>query len=142
MNFLDQLDPELRAVVEKLPTDRPLDLNNIPTARAKMNKMVTALLATFPAVEGVTSQDQFAPGAKGDPAVRVRVYRPNDQPSKLPALLWIRVSRETDVRAPNGSRPIPADEPPAGRPRKARISPSSPETQPPAARLRAADGGG
>ncbi|HEX4211558.1 MAG TPA: alpha/beta hydrolase, partial [Candidatus Binataceae bacterium] len=49
----------------------------------------TALLATFPAVEGVTSQDQFAPGAHGEPAVRVRVYRPNDQPSKLPALLWI-----------------------------------------------------
>jgi acetyl esterase/lipase len=89
MNFLDQLDPELRTVVEKLPTDRPLDLNNIPTARAKMNKMVTALLATFPPVEGVTSQDQSAPGAKGDPAVRVRVYRPDDQPSKLPALLWI-----------------------------------------------------
>jgi acetyl esterase/lipase len=89
MNFLDQLDPELRAVVEKLPTDRPLDLNNIPTARAKMNKMVTALLATFPPVEGVTSQDHSAPGAKGDPAVRVRVYRPDDQPSKLPALLWI-----------------------------------------------------
>jgi acetyl esterase/lipase len=89
MNFLDQLDPELRAVVEKLATDRPLDLNNIPTARAKMNKMVTALLATFPAVEGVTSQDQLVPGAKGDPAVRVRVYRPDDQPNKLPALLWI-----------------------------------------------------
>ena len=27
MNFVDQLDPELRAVVEKLPTDRPMDLN-------------------------------------------------------------------------------------------------------------------
>ena len=29
------------------------------------------------------------PGAKGDPAVRVRVYRPADQPGKLPALYWI-----------------------------------------------------
>jgi acetyl esterase/lipase len=89
MNFLDQLDPELRVVVEKLPTDRPLDLNKITSARAKMNKMVTALLATLPPVEGVTSKDQFAPGAEGDPAVRVRVYRPNDQPNQLPALLWI-----------------------------------------------------
>jgi acetyl esterase/lipase len=89
MTFVDQLDPELRAVVEKLPTDRPLDLNEIPTARAKMKKMVTALLADLPPVEGVTSQDQFAPGAQGGPAVRVRVYRPNDQPGKLPALLWI-----------------------------------------------------
>jgi acetyl esterase/lipase len=89
MNFLDQLDPELRVVVEKLPTDRPLDLNDIPTARAKMKKMVTSLLAALPPVEGVTSQDQFAPSAQGDPAVRVRVYRPNDQPHQLPALLWI-----------------------------------------------------
>ncbi|HKV53446.1 MAG TPA: alpha/beta hydrolase [Candidatus Binataceae bacterium] len=89
MNFLDQLDPELRAVVQKLPTDRPLDLTEIPVARAKMKKMVTALLAPLPAVEGVTSQDQFAPARQGDPAVRIRVYRPNEQPSKLPALYWI-----------------------------------------------------
>ena len=89
MNFIEQLDPELRVVVEKLPADRPLDLNQIPAARVKMKKMVTALLANLPAVEGVTSHDQFAPGFQGDPAVRVRVYRPDNQPSKLPALYWI-----------------------------------------------------
>lgn len=89
MTFIDQLDPELRTVVNKLPTDRPLDLSQIPAARAKMKKTVTALLANLPAVEGVTSQDHFAPGSHGDPAVRVRVYRPNNQPSKLPALYWI-----------------------------------------------------
>jgi len=90
MNFVDQIDPELRVVVDKLPTDRPLDLNDIPTARIKMNKMVTSLLASMPPVEGVTSQDHFVPGSrKDDPAVRVRSYRPIDQPSKLPALLWI-----------------------------------------------------
>jgi acetyl esterase/lipase len=89
MNFLDQLDPELRVVVEKLPTDRPLDLKDIPAARAKMKKMLIALLATYPPVEGVTSQDQFAAGLQGEPAVRVRVYRPNAQPKKLPALFWI-----------------------------------------------------
>jgi acetyl esterase/lipase len=89
MNFLDQLDPELRVMVEKLPTDRPLDLNQIAKARVKMNKMVGALLESLPAVDGVTSQDQFAPGRQGDPAVRVRVYRPNEQPNKLPALYWI-----------------------------------------------------
>src|SRR5713101_7569677 len=64
MNFVDQLDPELRAVVEKLPTDRPLDLSKIPAARVKMNKMVTTLLAGLPSVEGVTSQDKFAPGSQ------------------------------------------------------------------------------
>lgn len=89
MNFIDQLDPELRVAVESLPTDRPLDLSQIPAARGKMKKMVTAMLANLPAVEGVTSHDQFAPGSQGGYAVRVRVYRPDHQPSKLPALLWI-----------------------------------------------------
>src|ERR1700739_844520 len=89
MNFVDQIDPELRKVVEKLPTDRPLDLSEIPVARIKMKKMVTALLANLPAVEGVTSEDKFAPGSKGDPAVRIRVYRPSDQSATLPALYWI-----------------------------------------------------
>ncbi len=89
MNFVEQLDPELRAIVEKLPTDRPMDLNQIPKARAGMKKMVTAMLANMPAVEGVTFQDRFAPGAKGGPDVRVRVYKPNGQTGKLPALYWI-----------------------------------------------------
>ena len=89
MDFVDQLDPELRIAVEQMPTDRPLDLNKIPAARAKMKKMVTALLASLPAVEGVTSQDQFVPGAQGDPAVRIRIYRPADQRNNLPALYWI-----------------------------------------------------
>src|SRR5262249_61170414 len=44
---------------------------------------------TVPAIEGVTSQDHFAPGPQGDPAVRVRVYQPHDRPRILPALLWI-----------------------------------------------------
>jgi len=89
MNFIDQLDPELRVVLEKLPADRPLDLKEIPVARVKMKKMVTALLANLPAIEGVSSQDEFVPGPPGDPDVRVRVYRPNDQASKLPAFYWI-----------------------------------------------------
>jgi acetyl esterase/lipase len=89
MDFLDQIDPELKRVVDKMPTDRPLDLTQIPKARVKMNKMVTALLEGMPPVEGVTSQDHFAPGPQGAPTVRVRVYRPDNQPNKLPALLWI-----------------------------------------------------
>jgi acetyl esterase/lipase len=89
MNFIDQLDPELRTAMAKLPTDRPLDLTQIPAARVKMKKLVTELLAALPAVEGVTSQDQSVPGPQGGPAVRVRVYRPDDQPHNLPALFWI-----------------------------------------------------
>jgi len=47
MNFIDQLDPELRVMVEKLATDRPMNLNEIPKARAAMKKMVTAMLAIW-----------------------------------------------------------------------------------------------
>ena len=89
MDFMDQLDPELRVVLEAFPTTGAVDLNNIPAARAKMRKLFTALQATVPAVEGVTSQDQSVPGPQSDPTVRVRIYQPHDRPSILPALLWI-----------------------------------------------------
>jgi acetyl esterase/lipase len=89
MNFIDQLDPELRPMMERLPTDRTLDLNKISAARARMKKLVTELLASMPPVEGVTIQDQFAPAFSGDHPVRVRVYRADDQQNKLPALFWI-----------------------------------------------------
>ena len=89
MDFMQQLDPELRRMVERLPTDRTLNLNNLPAARARMKKLVTEMFANLPPVEGVNTQDEFAPASQGEPAVRVRVYRPKDQPSKLPALYWI-----------------------------------------------------
>ena len=89
MNFVEQLDPELKAVMERMPTDRTLDLTKISAARARMKKLVLEMLATFPLVEGVSQEDRFAPGTQGGPPVRVRIYRADDQSSKLPALYWI-----------------------------------------------------
>jgi acetyl esterase/lipase len=89
MHFLDQLDPELRVVLEAMPTEGAVDLNNIPAARAKMRKLLTSMQAKLPAIEGVASQDHSVPGRQSDPAVRVRVYQPTDRPHLLPALLWI-----------------------------------------------------
>ena len=89
MNFIEQIDPELRVMLEKMPTDRPMDLSQLPAARGRMKKMVVALLAGLPPVEGVNTRDEMVPGRQGDPAVQVRVYRPIEQPRKLPALLWI-----------------------------------------------------
>jgi acetyl esterase/lipase len=89
MNFVEQLDPELKAVMERMPTDRTLDLTKISAARARMKKLVLEMLATFPQVEGVSQEDRFAPGTQGGPPVRVRIYRADDQSSKLPALYWI-----------------------------------------------------
>jgi acetyl esterase/lipase len=89
MHFLDQLDPELRVVLEAFPTEGAVDLNNIPAARAKMRKLFTSMQATVPAIEGVTSQDHSVPGPQGEAAVQVRIYQPHDRPRLLPALLWI-----------------------------------------------------
>ena len=89
MNFVEQLDPELKAVMERMPTDRTLDLTKISAARARMKKLVLEMLATFPQVEGVSQEDRFAPGTQGGPPVRVRIYRADDQSRKLPALYWI-----------------------------------------------------
>src|SRR5215467_10899392 len=89
MNFIEQLDPELRVVLEAMPTEGAVDLNNIPAARAKMRKLITNLQANLPAIEGVRSQDRSVPGPPGAPAVRVRVYQPHERPRLLPALLWI-----------------------------------------------------
>ena len=89
MNFLDQLDPELRVVLEAFPTEKAVDLNNIPAARAKMGKLFSSMQATVSPIEGVTSQDQSVPGPHGDPDVQVRIYQPHDRPSLLPALFWI-----------------------------------------------------
>src|SRR2546425_8648873 len=89
MNFMDQLDPELRVVLEAFPTDKAVNLHDIPAARAKMRKLFTSLQATLPAVEGVTSRDHSVPGRQGDPAVRVRIYQPNDRPRLRPPPWWI-----------------------------------------------------
>ncbi len=87
MNFIDQLDPELRAVLENFPVDR-LDLNEIHIARAGLKKMVATMVGSLPAIEGVISEDKFVPQT-GSPDVRIRICRPSDQPGPLPALYWI-----------------------------------------------------
>ncbi len=89
MDFLDQVDPEIRVVLEAMPTEGAVDLRDIPAARAKLRKLFTKMQANLPAIEGATSQDHSVPGSPGDPTVRVRVYQPTERPRLLPALLWI-----------------------------------------------------
>ena len=89
MSFIDQVDPELRVVLEKFPKIGLLDLNKIVPARAMMKKMFLSMQAGLPAIEGVTSRDESVPGPQGDPEVRVRIYQPVDRSPLLPALFWI-----------------------------------------------------
>ncbi|MGH7962930.1 MAG: alpha/beta hydrolase [Candidatus Binatia bacterium] len=89
MNFIDQVDPELRVVLEKFPKIGLLQLDKIEAARAVMKKMFLAMQAGLPEIEGVTIRDQSVPGPQGDPEVRVRIYQPAERPAFLPALFWI-----------------------------------------------------
>ncbi|MFF6888797.1 alpha/beta hydrolase [Streptomyces sp. NPDC012421] len=46
-------------------------------------------VAALPPVPGVEVRELRVPGPAGAPAVRLRVYRPRDEPAALPAVLWI-----------------------------------------------------
>lgn len=75
MNFIDRVDPELRAGLEAFPPDL-LDLNDIPGTRKKLAGLFGALPA--PVIKGVTSKDRHVPGPAGAPDVLVRIYQPAD----------------------------------------------------------------
>jgi acetyl esterase/lipase len=87
-----RIDPELQASLEAmlaLSGGQALSLRDIPAARAAMAQMVAGAKALLPAVDGVASEDRLVRGKAGDPAVKVRIYRPAAEKGPLPALLWI-----------------------------------------------------
>src|SRR6185437_14842536 len=86
MDLLGRLDPEIAEVFPHLP---PLDLTDIPTARTTMMNMLTEAQAGIQRSQNVVYSDHQAPGLTGAPQVRVRLYRPADQPGQLPCLYWI-----------------------------------------------------
>lgn len=86
MDLLGRLDPEIAEVFPHLP---PLDLTDIPTARTTMMNMLAEAQAGIQRSQNVVYSDHQAPGLNGAPQVRVRMYRPADQPGQLPCLYWI-----------------------------------------------------
>jgi acetyl esterase/lipase len=86
MDLLGRLDPEIAEVFPHLP---PLDLTDIPTARTTMMNMLAEAQAGIQRSQNVVYSYHQAPGLNGAPQVRVRLYRPADQPGQLPCLYWI-----------------------------------------------------
>lgn len=86
MAIIDRLDPELKVVVEQLPS---LDLRDIPAARAASAQMHAQKHVEKTNVN-VTHSDHMAPGRDGNPDVMVRVFKPAHASDLLPCLYWIQ----------------------------------------------------
>src|SRR5215510_7789389 len=91
MTMTRRLDPELAAPLEAWlnATNGGINLHDIPATRRMMDELAAAQMAKASPIEGVSTQDQQAPGPEGASDVFVRIYRPTDRPDTLPALLWI-----------------------------------------------------
>ena len=88
MSKIARMDPELAAPLAAFP---PLVLTSetLPLIRAGSKEMAAALHETLPKFPDVLTEDRAVPGPEGAPDVPVRVYRPGEAGSPLPALLWI-----------------------------------------------------
>ena len=85
-DLLKLLDDEQRAVLAVIPQ---FDLNNLGVARESFERMLAAMAAATPQVDGVNVEDRSIAGPKGAPEIRVRVYRPETARIPVPGLLWM-----------------------------------------------------
>lgn len=67
-------DPEIAPVVPLLPS---LEADDAATMRAAFSEMIAAMPA--PDTSGLRIEDREIPGRAGDPAVPIRIYRPDDR---------------------------------------------------------------
>jgi len=86
-----RLDPELAAPLEAWhnATEGGINLHDIPAARRMMEALAAAQMVKARPIDGVSSEDRYAPGPDGAPEVFVRIYRPTERRDTLPALLWM-----------------------------------------------------
>ncbi|SEF57196.1 Acetyl esterase/lipase [Nonomuraea solani] len=90
MAFHPNLDPEIRATLERAPLPA-FDMANLtpeelPGHRAQVNAM---LAAAPPSDTTVVIEDRQVPGPDGEPDIRVRIYRPGGDVQGRPGLFWI-----------------------------------------------------
>lgn len=87
----DRIDPEIAGPFKASQQmgGGPLDLHNIPAARAASDRMMVAMKERQPVITGINAVDKLVPGPEGAPDVAVRIYRRENRPDTLPAILWI-----------------------------------------------------
>ena len=82
------IDPELAVLVDAMPV---IDLSDPVAARARFEELLVAIGRDLPSPEGLVVEDRLVPGWDDDPAVPVRVYRPqtDGRGGPVPAILQI-----------------------------------------------------
>jgi acetyl esterase/lipase len=87
----EHIDPELVAAYEEMLDlfGGPLDLDDIPAIRTRLDAAYASLDMPVPVIDGVSTTDQLVPGPAGAPDVAIRIFQPSARSSTLPALLWI-----------------------------------------------------
>jgi acetyl esterase/lipase len=91
MDPRQRLDPELVAPLEGVmsATGGGFNLHALSQTRAMVDAMVAGVKAQVPPIAGVAATDLAAPGPKGAPPVKVRLYRPADARDGLPVIVWM-----------------------------------------------------
>ncbi len=89
-DLTELLDPELKGPIKMMLSQMPpMSFDNLPAARAASTQMMAAMKEQMPDIPGVITEDRTVPGPKESPDVTVRIYQPEKQTGRLPALLWI-----------------------------------------------------
>ena len=84
------LDPELKGPIKMMLSQMPpTNFNDLPAARTASKQMMAMMKSQLPVIPGVITSDRTIPGPKGSPDVTIRIYKPQNNPGQLPALLWI-----------------------------------------------------
>ncbi|PZG12840.1 alpha/beta hydrolase [Nonomuraea aridisoli] len=89
MTFHPNLDPELRAAVERMTT-LPQGASLSYELLAEQREQLGAMVAAMPRPDTrVLIEDRIVPGPEGAPDVRLRTYRPPQDGPARPGLYWI-----------------------------------------------------
>ena len=91
MNPREHLDPELLGPLDGLieATGGGFDLHDIPATRAMLAGMLEAVKSELPDIDGVAVEDNAVPGLDGAPEIPIRLYRPTEDVSALPVVIWL-----------------------------------------------------
>ncbi|MET7334164.1 alpha/beta hydrolase [Nonomuraea sp. NPDC005650] len=90
MAYHPNLDPEIRAFLERTPLPAFDTANLTPEELPGHRAQINAFLAAAPSADtDVVIEDRHVPGPDGAPDVRVRIYRPAAGGVGRPGLYWI-----------------------------------------------------